>query len=129
MLDIAREGARYPARPKVALGPEGRGWLARCEAEYQRALGDNAPQNWEKVLAEFGPGYVYETARTQWRLAEASPRPGGGRRRRRLAVRRRRPRKGSARCPLRAALDDLRRRARLADPGGTGAATGTTGAA
>ena len=39
LLEIAREGARYPSRPEVALGPEGLGWLARCEAEYQRACG------------------------------------------------------------------------------------------
>jgi DNA-binding NarL/FixJ family response regulator len=71
LLDIAREGAQFPARPKSVLGPEGRGWLARAEAEYQRLIGVNDPANWEKALAEFSPGYVYETARTQWRLAEA----------------------------------------------------------
>ena len=71
LLDIAREGARFPARPKSVLGPEGRGWLARAEAEYQRLIGVYDPAAWEKTLAEFGPGYVYETARTQWRLAEA----------------------------------------------------------
>ena len=71
LLDLAREGARNPARPKSVLGPEGRGWLARAEAEYQRLIGLNTPAGWEKTLAEFGPGYVYETARTQWRLAEA----------------------------------------------------------
>ncbi|HEV3066677.1 MAG TPA: AAA family ATPase, partial [Streptosporangiaceae bacterium] len=60
LLDVAREAARYPARPKSVLGPEGRGWLARAEAEYQRLIGLNAPAGWEKTLAEFGPGYVYE---------------------------------------------------------------------
>ena len=110
LLDVAREAARYPARPKSALGPEGRGWLARAEAEYQRLIGLNAPAGWEKTLAEFGPGYVYETARTQWRLAEALAESG-------------RPREAadvwsaaSATAaelraePLRAALDDLARR-------------------
>ncbi len=71
LLGLARDGASYPARPHAVLGPEGRGWLARCEAEYARLTGRNAPGRWEKVLAEFGPGYLYETARTQWRLAEA----------------------------------------------------------
>ncbi len=71
LLAVAREGASYPARPRAALGPEGRGWLARCEAEYARLTRANSPDAWERVLAEFGPGYVYETARTQWRLAEA----------------------------------------------------------
>ena len=37
LLQIAREGAAFPKRPKFILGPEGRGWLARAEAEYRRA--------------------------------------------------------------------------------------------
>jgi DNA-binding CsgD family transcriptional regulator len=71
LRDIARLGARHPARPRTVLGSEGRGWLARAEAEYLRASGHNAPGAWEAVLAAFGPQYVYETARGQWRLAEA----------------------------------------------------------
>jgi DNA-binding CsgD family transcriptional regulator len=110
LLDMAREAARYPARPKSVLGPEGRGWLARAEAEYQRLIGLNAPAGWEKTLAEFGPGYVYETARTQWRLAEALA--GSGRPREAADV----WRAASATAaklhaePLRATLDDLGRR-------------------
>ena len=71
LRDIARLGALHPARPKAVLGSEGRGWLARAEAEYLRASGHNTPEAWEAVLAAFGPQYVYETARGQWRLAEA----------------------------------------------------------
>src|ERR1700750_1963841 len=71
LLRIAREGAAFPKRPKFILGPEGRGWLARAEAEYRRASGENDPQAWQAVLDAFGPGYVYEIARTRWRLAEA----------------------------------------------------------
>ncbi len=71
LRDIARVGAQFPQRPKAVLGTEGRGWLARAEAEYLRASGHNAPEAWEAVLAAFGPQYVYETARGQWRLAEA----------------------------------------------------------
>jgi len=110
LLDRAREGALYPARPKSALGPEGRGWLARAEAEYQRLIGLNAPAGWEKALAEFGPGYVYETARTQWRLAQSLA--GSGRPREAADV----WRAAAATAaelraePLRAALDDLGRR-------------------
>jgi DNA-binding CsgD family transcriptional regulator len=117
LLDVAREGARNPVRPKSVLGPEGRGWLARAEAEYQRLIGVNAPAAWEKTLAEFGPGYVYETARTQWRLAEALA--GSGRPREAADV----WRAASATAaelraePLRAALDDLGRRLGL-DPSG-----------
>ncbi len=118
LLDMAREAARYPARPKSVLGPEGRGWLARAEAEYQRLIGLNAPAGWEKTLAEFGPGYVYETARTQWRLAEALA--GSGRPREAADV----WSAASATAaelraePLRAALDDLARRLGL-DAGGS----------
>ena len=60
LLQIAREGAAFPKRPKFILGPEGRGWLARAEAEYRRADGGNDPQAWQAVLDAFGPGYVYE---------------------------------------------------------------------
>ena len=116
LLGVAREGASYPARPKAVLGPEGRGWLARCEAEYARLTGTNSPEAWERVLAEFGPGYVYETARTQWRLAEALVEDG---RRDEAAAVWRAARDTASRlraAPLGAALDDLARRARL-DPG------------
>jgi DNA-binding CsgD family transcriptional regulator len=116
LLAVAREGASYPARPRGVLGPEGRGWLARCEAEYARLTGENSPAAWERVLAEFGPGYVYETARTRWRLAEALVEAG---RRDEAAAVWRAARATASRlraAPLAAALDDLARRARL-DPG------------
>jgi DNA-binding CsgD family transcriptional regulator len=116
LLGVAADGASYPARPKAVLGPEGRGWLARCEAEYARLTGTNSPAVWERVLAEFGPGYVYETARGQWRLAEALVEAG---RRDEAAAVWRAARATAARlraAPLAAALDDLARRARL-DPG------------
>jgi len=116
LLAVAREGARYPARPQAVLGPDGRGWLARCEAEYARLTGTNSPDVWERVLAEFGPGYVYETARAQWRLAEALVEAG---RRDEAAAVWRAARDTASRlraAPLGTALDDLARRARL-DPG------------
>ncbi len=113
LLELARAGARFPKRPKAVLGPEGRGWLARCAAEYERARGANSPAAWEAVLAAFGPGYVYETARTQWRLAEALAEAG---RRDEAASAWRAAAETAARlraAPLAAALDDLARRARL----------------
>jgi DNA-binding NarL/FixJ family response regulator/tetratricopeptide (TPR) repeat protein len=113
LLRIAREGAAFPKRPKFILGPEGRGWLARAEAEYGRAGGDNDPEAWRAVLDAFGPAYVYEIARTRWRLAEALAEAGrrdeaeeqwreAAQTADRLAAR-----------PLRAALADLARRARI----------------
>jgi DNA-binding CsgD family transcriptional regulator/tetratricopeptide (TPR) repeat protein len=113
LLSVAADGASYPARPKAVLGPEGRGWLARCEAEYARLTGTNSPDAWTRVIAEFGPGYVYETARTQWRLAEALVEAG---RRDEAAAVWRAARDTASRlraAPLGTALDDLARRARL----------------
>ncbi len=113
LLRIAREGAAFPKRPKFILGPEGRGWLARAEAEYQRAAGGNDPGAWQAVLDAFGPAYVYEIARTQWRLAEALAEAGRrdeAEQQWRLAAQtadRLRAR------PLRRALEDLGRRARI----------------
>jgi DNA-binding NarL/FixJ family response regulator len=120
---IARQGAAFPRRPKFILGPEGRGWLARAEAEYRRASGENDPQAWQAVLDEFGPAYVYETARTQWRLAEALAEAG---RRDEAAEQWRQAAHTADKLkarPLRRALDDLARRARIgtAEPRGDGA--------
>ena len=113
LLDIVRLGAQHPMRPKALLGAEGRGWLARAEAEYLRAAGDNPPEAWQAVLAAFGPQYVYETARGQWRLAEALL--GAGRREEAAAVWRAAAetatRLGAA--PLSAALEALALRSRL----------------
>ncbi|HEY2689722.1 MAG TPA: LuxR C-terminal-related transcriptional regulator, partial [Streptosporangiaceae bacterium] len=113
LLQIAREGAAFPKRPKFILGPEGRGWLARAEAEYRRASGDNDPQAWQAVLDAFGPGYVYEIGRTRWRLAEALAEAG---RRDEAAEQWRQAVQIADRLaarPLRRALDDLARRARI----------------
>ena len=123
LLKIAREGAAFPKRPKFILGPEGRGWLARAEAEHARAGGHNDPQAWQKVLDEFGPDYVYETARTQWRLAEALAEAG---RRDEAAEQWHQAAQTADRLgarPLRRALDDLARRARIGaadQPGDSG---------
>jgi DNA-binding NarL/FixJ family response regulator/tetratricopeptide (TPR) repeat protein len=113
LLQIAREGAAFPKRPKFILGPEGRGWLARAEAEYRRASGDNDPQAWQTVLDQFGSAYVYETARARWRLAEALAEAG---RRDEAAEQWRQAAQTADRLdarPLRRALDDLARRARI----------------
>ena len=71
VIEFARAGGGHHRRPRVSLGVDGRGWLARAEAEWRRAEGDNDPAAWQAVLDEFGPGYGYEAARSRWRLAEA----------------------------------------------------------
>jgi DNA-binding NarL/FixJ family response regulator len=113
LLRVAREGAAFPKRPKFILGPEGRGWLARAEAEYRRAVRDNDPQAWQAVLDAFGPAYTYEIARARWRLAEALAEAG---RRDEAEEQWRQAAKTAdalAARPLRRALDDLARRARI----------------
>ena len=69
------EHARMTAergRPRAAkMGPEGRGWLARAEAEWSRLEGRSDLDLWREARDVFGYGYVYEEARCRWRLAEA----------------------------------------------------------
>jgi DNA-binding CsgD family transcriptional regulator len=127
LIEIARQGASNPSHPKALLGPEGRGWLARAEAEYRRASGQNSPEAWQAMLTAFGPDYVYETARGQWRLAEALIE--SGRAEEAVPVWRAAAatatRLGAA--PLTAALDALARRARI-DPGPAAAVDATPAA-
>jgi DNA-binding CsgD family transcriptional regulator len=113
LLEIAREGAMFRYRPKFVLGPEGQGWLARADAEYARAAGENDPRLWRETLERFGPAYRYECARTRWRLAEALAEAGA------------RDEAATELCaagevavelgarPLQTAIEDLARRARL----------------
>jgi len=124
LVQIGREGAAFPRRPKFVLGVEGRGWLARAEAEWRRAEGDNDPAAWQTVADIFGPGFVYETARSRWRLAAALAEAGRrdeAQQELLLAVEVA-DRIGAR--PLRSALADLARRARLADRPAPGAAAG-----
>lgn len=123
LVETAREGAAYRTRPDWVLGVEGRGWLARAEAEWRRAQGDNQPAAWQAVVDAFGPSFVYESARSRWRLAEALLAAG----RRDEAGREWRLALGTAErlgaVPLRSGLTDLGRRGRLSrDDGPAGQA-------
>jgi DNA-binding CsgD family transcriptional regulator len=113
LIGIARDGAAYRRQPQFVLGIEGRGWLARAEAEWRRLSGDNDPAAWQVVADTFGPGFVYETARARWRLAEALAAAG----RREEAQREWELASEAAQrlgaVPLQGALADLARRARL----------------
>ncbi len=113
LIDAAREGASHPRLPNFVLGIDGRGWLARAEAEWRRAQGDNDPAAWQSVVETFGPGFVYETARARWRLAEALTEAG----RRDEAQHEWEQASETAErlgaSPLQGALADLARRARL----------------
>ncbi|GAB2446193.1 helix-turn-helix transcriptional regulator [Streptosporangium sandarakinum] len=61
--------ARGPVRP--GMGAEGHAWLARAEAEWHRAHGRADVGAWRAAVEAFDYGFVYETARSRWRLAEA----------------------------------------------------------
>jgi DNA-binding CsgD family transcriptional regulator len=115
LVEIAREGAAYPARPGFALGVDGRGWLARAEAEWRRAQGDNDPATWQAVVDAFGPAFVYETARSRWRLAEALAEAGRREEAQQELLLAVETAERIGAVPLRTALADLARRARLSD--------------
>lgn len=53
------------------LGPEGRAWLARAQAEHARLLGADDAALWERCVEEFSVGFRYEVARSRWRWAAA----------------------------------------------------------
>ncbi|GIM98977.1 ATP-binding protein [Planomonospora venezuelensis] len=101
------------------MGPEGMAWLARAEAEWHRAHGRSGTDAWRAVVEAFDFGFVYEVARSRWRLAEALLADGdreGARREWERAV----ETAGSLGArPLGEALAELGRRARFtaAQPG------------
>jgi DNA-binding NarL/FixJ family response regulator len=127
LAEIARDGAADQRRPESGLGVEGRGWLARAEAEWRRADGDNDPEAWQAVVDAFDAGFVYETARSRWRLAEALAEAGDrdSARREWLLATKVADELGAA--PLQAVLADLGRRARLGSAAGSGRPPGQPG--
>jgi DNA-binding CsgD family transcriptional regulator len=114
LLEIARKGAARQRPRGSGRGGPGPGWAARAEAEWLRVVGRNDPAAWQAVVEAFGASSPYETARSRWRLAEAlaqADQHGAAQREWRLAAQTA-AELGAA--PLRAAVDDLGRRARLA---------------
>ncbi|MGK9463456.1 MULTISPECIES: ATP-binding protein [unclassified Streptomyces] len=116
LLEQARRsaGRGEDDRPQ---GLEGQAWLARAEAEWTRLDSGPDPAAWQRAVAGFAHGDVYERARCRLRLAEALL--AAGRRAEAaeeagLALREA-GRLGAT--PLRERLDDLLRRARPADTG------------
>ncbi|MCK0117532.1 AAA family ATPase [Isoptericola sp. S6320L] len=76
LLAVARETAERGRPRGGVLGPEGRAWLRRAEAEHARlaAATDGTPADpalWEAAVREFSYGYRYETARSRFRWAQA----------------------------------------------------------
>jgi len=112
---------RGPSRLR-SLGPEGRAWLLRAEAEATRlaGAGDGGGagdvEAWRAAHEGFGYGHVYESARTACRLGEALLARGGPGDREEASELVRGAREVAVRLgarPLREALDALALRHRL----------------
>jgi DNA-binding NarL/FixJ family response regulator len=104
-------------RPRAAnVGPEGRAWMSRTEAEATRLRGKSDPAAWRAVIGAFDYGDVYRQAYAQWRLAEALLASGERLDREEAAEQLRLAARAAddlGASPLRQAVDTLARRARL----------------
>ncbi|MGR6923567.1 helix-turn-helix transcriptional regulator [[Actinomadura] parvosata] len=102
------------------LGPEGLAWALRVEAEWHRVHGRLDVELWRRAVEAFDIGFVYETARARWRLAEALL-AAGDREAAQAEWELARETAGKLRAaPLENALLDFGRRARFASGGGAG---------
>lgn len=104
------------------LGPEGRAWLLRVDAEQARlraaatgALAD--PALWEATVRELGYGHRYETARARWRWAQALHAAGDTDAAEREAAAALEEADAMDAAPLAGALREWARRARVPLPG------------
>jgi DNA-binding CsgD family transcriptional regulator/tetratricopeptide (TPR) repeat protein len=70
-VELARETTRNGMPRTGVLGPDGRAWMARAEAEATRLTGESSPEAWERAVEAFGFGAVYEQALARWRYGEA----------------------------------------------------------
>jgi DNA-binding CsgD family transcriptional regulator len=127
LIEAARTGAAHKRRPHAVLGLEGRAWLARAEAEWRRVNGEGTPEAWQSVLAAFDHGFVYEAARARWRLAEVLAETGQREDAQREWDRAVEVADRLGAAPLRAALADLGRRARLVHGQAGGGSAGRPG--
>ncbi|HET6504049.1 MAG TPA: AAA family ATPase [Amycolatopsis sp.] len=71
LLATVRHCAEHGVPRSGELGPEGRAWLARAEAAATGLAGPADPEAWSGAVAAFGYGAVYEQAVSRWRHAEA----------------------------------------------------------
>jgi DNA-binding NarL/FixJ family response regulator len=113
LLERARSELDRARGLGLQVGPEALAWLARAVAEWERLQGRSASERWADAVDGFAYGYVYEEARSRWRLAEALLAEG---RRDRAAAEARAAFDVAERLgaePLRGAVEALARRARL----------------
>jgi ATP/maltotriose-dependent transcriptional regulator MalT len=126
--DLAALAAETLAKGVVEtteIGPEGRAWMLRVEAEAARLRGVVDPELWRQVVDAFDYGEPYRLAQARWRYAETLL-SGGARTDREEAARQLRAATEVAERlhaePLRQAVAALARRARIAleSPVGSG---------
>jgi DNA-binding CsgD family transcriptional regulator len=114
-----------PAGEGGYMGPEGRAWELRVEAEWHRVHGRLDVALWRRVVETFDVASVYEAARARWRLAEALL-AAGDRESAQAEWETARETAGKLRAvPLENALLEFGRRARFAGAGaGSGSGSG-----
>jgi DNA-binding CsgD family transcriptional regulator len=71
LLAHVRACAEFGSPRAGTLGPEGRAWLARAEAAASGLGGAAEPVLWERAVAAFGYGAVYEQGMSRWHHAQA----------------------------------------------------------
>jgi DNA-binding CsgD family transcriptional regulator len=71
LLGQARKAEQRARSVGRQIGPEAVAWLARAEAEWSRLQGLVDSERWAISAEAFSYGYIYEEARSRWRLAEA----------------------------------------------------------
>ncbi len=100
----------------TTVGPEGRAWMSRAEAETTRLRGKSDRAAWQAVIDAFGYGDIYRQAYARWRLAEALLASGERIDREEAAEQLRLAGQAAddlGAAPLRQSIDELARRARL----------------
>ncbi|GLW96915.1 helix-turn-helix transcriptional regulator [Microtetraspora sp. NBRC 16547] len=117
LIERARwAAANGPYGPRLELGPEGAAWLLRAEAEWHRTRGTAEPELWRRAADAFGFGFVYEDARSRWRLAESLLDAGDREAARTEWSRALETADRLGAAPLRRALETLGLRARFSEP-------------
>jgi DNA-binding CsgD family transcriptional regulator/tetratricopeptide (TPR) repeat protein len=116
---IAEHAAQTLARGRPdsrEVGPEGRAWFARVQAETARLRGEHDPAIWRAVVDAFGYGETYRQAHARWRLAETVLSGPGEHDRDQVAQELRAAAQAAeamGAVPLRQAVERLARRARI----------------
>ncbi|MDM8086300.1 AAA family ATPase [Cellulomonas cellasea] len=117
LIERARAAAER-GRPRGGrLGPEGKAWLARAEAERARLDGAADPARWQAATEAFAYGHHYDGACTRARWAEALLASGDRLGASREAARALLDAQQMGAEPLRAWVAALARRGRLDVPG------------